>query len=279
MRSVKRHLLAAAGAAIAASGCALALDTTGLSGGAGSSADSGIQDATTETGAEAGSGGTLDADLDDDSIVVIARDTFSRTAIDELGTAEKGGAWSTAGAPTAFSVSSGAARIALEPGSTRRAKLTDVAADDADVQLVITTDKVTNDTAYLGVLGRVIGTTEYRCRLVIEGGAAHATITRADSDEALTHLAVSAPLFPVTAGEPMGVRCQAAGTSPTILRIKLWRAVLGEPAAWTLTASDATPSFQTTGTVGVHFYMGSAADGTVVVSLDELLVRPASRMP
>lgn len=278
--TVKRSnqlVLTAAIASVATAGCALALDTSGLSGGGSSS-----QDATAEAGvaSEAGpdSKGADDAGLNGDVIPVIARDSFSRTVSDELGAAEIGGEWRTEGASAAFSVSDGAARIVLDQGSTRRAELTGVATNDADVSIVIATDKVSTGTAYLGVLGRAIGSAEYRCRLIIDAGAARATITRADSDDALTHLTESAPLFQVIADEPMAVRCQAAGSAPTMLRMKLWRAALGEPTAWTLTASDTTAALQGAGTVGVHFYMG-VSDGAVRVSLDNLLVRPASRMP
>lgn len=277
MKRSNQRLLAAAITSVTSTGCALALDTSGLSGGGSSE-----QDTTAEAGAASeaapGSNGAQDAGLDGDAIPVIARDSFSRTLSDELGVAEVGGEWSTVGASAAYSVSDGAARIVLEQGSTRRAELTGVATNDADATIVIMTDKVPSGTPYLGVLGRAVGSAEYRCRLVIEGGAARATITRADSDDALTHLAASAPLFQVTAGEPVAVRCQAAGTAPTMLRIKIWRAALGEPAAWTLTASDATAALQSTGTVGVHFYMGDS-DGALRISLDDLLVRPASRMP
>gem|GEM_PF-1711214 len=254
------------------SGCFLALDTTGLSGGEPSTGDE-RPVPSVEAGTDSNTA------LDAAPAPMLAQDTFSRTTTDELGRAEIGGAWSTTGNSTAFAVSDGEARIQLEDASTRTARLTAVTTDDADVQLVITTDKVTNGTAYLGVVGRAIGNDEYRCRLIIEDGAARATLTRRESGDTLTHLAASSPLFPVTAGEPTRIRCSVTGTAPTLLRMKLWRAGLAEPDHWTLTASDATRAFQTSGAVGVHLYMSGASNGAMVVLLDDLFVRPASLMP
>ncbi len=267
-----------AASASAVVGCSLFLDTSGFSG----------AELPSVPGDDDGDGGALapdgassdaDADADTDTIPVIARDTFSRTSVDELGIAEIGGAWTTAGAPEAFAVSSGAARITLANGSTRTGTLDGVSADDVDAQLVMTTDKVTNGTAYLSLVARSVGSAEYRCRLVVDGGSAHATISRLDGNDSLTHVATSAPLFVVTAGEGMRIRCQARGTGPTELRMKLWRAALAEPTAWTLVASDPTPSHQAPGAVGFHFYMSGTTNGPIVVSLDDLLVRPASLLP
>lgn len=269
---MKRQVLAAVVALSTVSGCFLALDTTGLSGGEPSTGDE-RPVPSVEAGTDSNTA------LDAAPAPMLAQDTFSRTTTDELGRAEIGGAWSTTGNSTAFAVSDGEARIQLEDASTRTARLTAVTTDDADVQLVITTDKVTNGTAYLGVVGRAIGNDEYRCRLIIEDGAARATLTRRESGDTLTHLAASSPLFPVTAGEPTRIRCSVTGTAPTLLRMKLWRAGLAEPDHWTLTASDATRAFQTSGAVGVHLYMSGASNGAMVVLLDDLFVRPASLMP
>ena len=281
---MKKVVFIATLASCATGGCSLFLDTSGFSGSGPSSVADGGDDSSVANGdgGVSDSDGDLpdaDTDADADTTPVLARDSFSRTSVDELGMAEVGGSWTTAGAPTAFAVTSGAARITLDNGSTRTAKLDGVSADDVDAQLVVTTDKVTNGTAYLSLVARTVGNAEYRCRLVIDDGSAQATISRLDSNDTLTNVAVSAPLFPVTAGEAMRIRCQARGTAPTELRMKLWRAALAEPAAWALNASDPTPSHQAPGAVGFHFYMSGTTNGPIVVLLDDLLVRPASLLP
>jgi hypothetical protein len=89
------------------------------------------------------------------------------------------------------------------------------------------------------------------------------------TETALAQAAV--PGLRVAAGQPLRVRLQVTGSSPTALRVKVWRATDPEPAAWLLQASDGTASLQVAGGLGLVSYLSSTAtNAPVVVSFDDL---------
>ena len=61
------------------------------------------------------------------------------------------------------------------------------------------------------------------------------------------------------AGETLKVRAQATGTSPTTVRVKVWKSTTTEPTAWAATATDSTAGLQAPGSIGLHVYLGSSA--------------------
>jgi hypothetical protein len=71
------------------------------------------------------------------------------------------------------------------------------------------------------------------------------------------------------------VRLQVTGTGPTSLRAKVWVAGTTEPAAWAVSATDATAGLQAAGSVGVGDYLsGSATNAPVVVRFDDFQAGP-----
>jgi len=76
-------------------------------------------------------------------------------------------------------------------------------------------------------------------------------------------------------GTPLAVRLQVTGTSPTTLALKVWPAGTAEPAARSLSATDAEPVLQAACTVGLTTYLsGSATTSPVSMLVRDLAVRP-----
>jgi hypothetical protein len=100
-------------------------------------------------------------------------------------------------------------------------------------------------------------------------------VNRAQAGEVVL-AAVTVPGLTVGPATVLRVRAQAIGTSPTVVRAKVWRDGDPEPAAWQLSATDSTPVLQAPGTVGIVTYLsGSASNAPVTVIVDDLVAGPA----
>ncbi len=65
---------------------------------------------------------------------------------------------------------------------------------------------------------------------------------------------------------------QTQGTTPTTLRARVWEVGATEPAAWQVTATDGTASFQNPGGFTLVTYLtGSATNAPVVARFDDFL--------
>ena len=103
----------------------------------------------------------------------LAADAFGRTVASGWGTADVGGPWSVSGGATPFSVSGGSARITLEPGKGPSAYLGSVSATDTDTAVKLSFDKVPNGGgAYAGIVGRRVGSAEYRAKVKVDAAGA-----------------------------------------------------------------------------------------------------------
>lgn len=211
-----------------------------------------------------------------------AADAFGRTISGGLGTADLGGAWSTAGTATNLAVAGGAARLTMRnPGTQVSAWLGDVRSTDTDLRVRLSADRrPTGNGAYVDVVGRrTAQNTEYRARLVLgSDGRVDVALTAMRGTSTAQTLAPAVRLPSSTTygpGSALDVRLQVVGTSPTTVRVKIWPAGTAEPAAWQRTATDATAALQAPGGVGVTTYLsGSATNAPVVLGMDDLSVRP-----
>jgi hypothetical protein len=80
-----------------------------------------------------------------------------------------------------------------------------------------------------------------------------------------------------TAGQRLQVRFVATGTSPTVLRAKVWATGTAEPSTWQVSASDSTAALQVAGAVGLANYLaGSSTNAPVVSSFQAFKVYVAS---
>jgi hypothetical protein len=210
-------------------------------------------------------------------------DTFGRTTSNGWGSADTGGAWSTAGTLTNFAVSGGTGAITLpSAGQTRSVWLGSTIRTDTDMRLTMSLDRVpTGNGAYLDVVGRRVGTNnEYRARMVMSStGRITVQLTALRGTATPVGLATAVTL-PTTltygANTQLHVRIQVTGTYPTTVRLKVWPASQAEPTAWQTTATDATAALQNPGAVGFSSYLSSSVtNGPVVVRLDDVSARPA----
>jgi hypothetical protein len=69
------------------------------------------------------------------------------------------------------------------------------------------------------------------------------------------------------------VTLSVTGAGPTTVQAKVWRDAETEPAAWQLSATDATTAMQAPGAVGVITYVtGANTNGTTTLSVDSFKV-------
>lgn len=84
---------------------------------------------------------------------------------------------------------------------------------------------------------------------------------------------VIAPGVTYSSNQRINVRVQATGTSPTMIRAKVWPTTGVEPATWLVSTTDNTTSMQTAGNVGLDTLLSSSASNApITLSIDDLLV-------
>ena len=190
----------------------------------------------------------------------LAADTFTRSVSGGFGSAETGGAWSTTGSASNFSVDGSSGRMTIpRAGQYIHANLAGGSSTSTDLSVKVSlAEAVQGGSAYVIVKGRVVGAEDYRTRLVIgTGGSVVQQLQRGSS----TMTAVTVPGLTYAAGDVLNVRLQVFGTAPTTVRAKVWKAGAAEPSAWIVSKTDATAALQSAGTVGLGFYLGSTSTG------------------
>ncbi|WP_108249390.1 glycoside hydrolase family 88 protein [Planctomonas deserti] len=201
----------------------------------------------------------------------LASDSFGRTATGGLGTADIGGTWTTAGTASSFTVNGRAARITTPAGSTRYAYLNGVTTAGSDSRAVLSFPRPTAGSVYAGLLGRRVGTADYRGRVVVgANGSVQIQVQRTG----MTLRSALVPGLTYSANQKLNLRVQVTGSAPTTVRAKVWRMGSVEPTSWQVTATDATAGLQSAGAVGLYSYFsGSGSPSTVTVAVDDLSVR------
>jgi len=208
-----------------------------------------------------------------------ALDDFGRTVVNGLGSADTGGVWRTTGSAANYAVTSGTGRVRLpSPGMTLDVSLPAVSAASTDLTFALTTDKpATGGGLYVAIAARrVAGVGEYRAnlRLRANGVVALGVARTAGTTETALAAPVVVPGLTFAVGDRLQVRVQAAGTSPTTVRARVWKVGTTEPTTWQTTATDATVGLQVSGAIGVNLYLSSSTTNTpVVVGLDDLTGR------
>jgi len=205
---------------------------------------------------------------------VLAQDGFARTVANGWGNAEVGGAWTTSGTASLFSVDGATGRHTLNAGRTAGSFLAGVSSTNTEVQVTVSADRVPLATAFLAIQGRRVGTDAYAGRLRMgTDGSVQLHVTRGNG------IPVAGGVVPgltFAAGDRLQVRVQVEGTSPTTVRAKVWRVGTTEPATWGETMTDNTiAALQTAGGLGLQSYTGGvAANPAVVFSYDNLWAGP-----
>jgi PKD repeat protein len=210
--------------------------------------------------------------------VTVASDTFSRTVSGGLGTADVGGAWVLGGSAGDFAVNGGQARINLpSSGAGRTATLPNATAVDTDMRMDVSLDKVPTGTgamAMVSTIARSAAGSDYRLRLRVTPTGGSLQLLRVQNFTTTVVATATLQNFVYTAGSVIHMRFQAIGTAPTALAGKAWIDGQAEPAAWQITATDATAGLQQAGAVGVHATLsGTVTNTPVVVSIDNLVAQ------
>lgn len=211
----------------------------------------------------------------------LAADTFTRTVSGGFGTADAGGAWTTTGSTTSYSVSAGAGRIRFAtPGITNAASLSSVSSDATDLTFRVSSDKAASGSGtYVTAVGRRVGSTAaYQAKVVMraDGRATIALERTAGSAVTVISPGILVPGLTMAAGESLTVRISVVGVSPTTVQAKVWKTGTTEPSAWLRTVTDSTAGLQVAGSIGVSVYLSSSSTtAPVIVSIDDLVaVRP-----
>ena len=231
-----------------------------------------------------GAGGTssssqvFHADVASSSIV--AGDAFTRTVASGWGTADTGGAYAAAPGFAGGAVNGNAGTFRLaKPGSGGGEYLPSVSVLDSDSVV----DVGTNAAAAGGTWGqvayvtarRVAANTEYRARLRFTPShtlrLSFVKVVGTTTEVAVgSEIAVAG--VPYVAGRAYSIRFDVTGTFPSTLHAKVWVAGSAEPAAWSLTASDAQAALQAAGSPGVRVFLGSGSTSIPTWSFDNLSV-------
>jgi PKD repeat protein len=212
------------------------------------------------------------------AIMPFATDAFGRSVSGGWGSADLGGSWAVTGTASRWSVGNGVGRISLAAGSGGTASLASVSSTSTETAVTISTDKTpTGSGQYTSVIGRRIdASTDYRAKVrFMVGGSVVMQLTRMQSNSETVLTGVTVPGLTYAAGDRLKVRLQVFGTSPTTLKVKIWRDGQSEPATWLLTSTDGTAALQAAGGIGFYDYAsGSMTNPPVVFSKDDLWVGP-----
>jgi hypothetical protein len=201
---------------------------------------------------------------------VLADDTFGRTLTGGLGTADTGGAWTVSAGGTRQSVTPGVAELRLDAaGNNTGAFLGAVSQAGADVRTTFSvTATPTGNGTYVYVTGRRVGSgLEYRVRvrLLADGRVGLALSRLSGGTEAFPGGEVIVPGLTYTAGQALNVRVQVSGTGTTQVTARTWLEGFPEPAAPSLTRTDATAALQAAGGVGLMVHRPSGTTAATAV--------------
>ena len=205
----------------------------------------------------------------------LATDSFTRTLAAGLGAADNGGDWTITGSAANYSVGGGVGSLKATAGATVNAYLSGVSLLDTDMLVTTTLQQdATGSGAYTSVIGRRVGTDDYRARIkILSTGVVQLQLMRG----ATTLKAQNIAGLTYATGTALQLRVQVAGSAPTTIRAKVWAFGSPEPAAWQTSVTDSTAAMQTAGAVGLAFYLGSTATvSPVTATFDDLIVTHAN---
>jgi len=206
---------------------------------------------------------------------VMAQDGYERDVPDGWGTAQFGGEYRSGGSGQALSVSSGHGAVSLIPDGSGSAVLPSAIARDVSMRVTVRVAAAasTGSTDVSLVLRRIDSRSMYRPAVHVgPGGEVSATIDMLAVGRAER---LAGPVaIPELTGAPtsdLRVRADVAGSDPTTVSIRVWRAGEAEPADWQLSVVDWTGNLQGVGAIGVAWRLADAAPETAVtLNIDDL---------
>ncbi len=205
-----------------------------------------------------------------------AKDLFARTAANGWGSADIGGAWSTYGGSTNFSVGGGVGRLVTPaPAGGVTALLNGVSSTNTDLQLQMALDKMpTGGGQFFWAIGRGNSSDGYRAKVWVSStGTLVLYLSKfvAGAETELTNKVITGSYVP---GDTYQVRLQVFGTGTTSLQAKTWKVGTTEPTTWAVTATDTTASLQQAGAIGLVTYLSkTATNAPITISVGQLYGR------
>lgn len=191
--------------------------------------------------------------------VALASDAFERVSGSGWGPADLGGSWATATGAN-FVVNSGSGVAIHSAGTTRRSLLSGVSTLSSDVTMQVSLDTASSGGGVsVGAVGRQIGADFYQGRIRFLPDATLGLQLLSGSSQVLAGTTFAGSSYSPGAG--LVLRVQTYGTNPTTVRGKVWALGSAEPAAWQLTATDATSALQAAGSIGFEGYLSGSASG------------------
>ncbi|SMQ72678.1 PKD repeat-containing protein [Plantibacter sp. VKM Ac-1784] len=200
----------------------------------------------------------------DPNPVVIAADTFARTAANSWGAAQTGGPWTLAGTASSFSVNGTAGLISATAGQSRTARLAQVSSTATDSTVSFTIAQAsTGGGQFVSLVGRQVGADNYAARVWVQAnGVLRLQLMKGST--ALTAVNIAGLAY--TPGMKITVRTQVSGVGTTAIKAKAWADGQTEPD-WQASTTDTTAALQAPGSVGVDTYLSSTiTNGPVVVN-------------
>jgi hypothetical protein len=206
-----------------------------------------------------------------------ASDTFTRTVVNNWGTATSGGAYTLSGTAADFDVTGTTGTINLPAGTSRSAALASVSAQDVDLSFRFAANKTptAGSLHVYGIARRVSASAAYRIILrIAPNGQVFVQASQVINNvETGIGSAVLVPGLTHTPGSFIRLRAQLSGTNPTTIRMRAWADGGTEPATWQYSATNSAAGLQTAGGVGLMSYLSSAvSNGPVLATFDDLLV-------
>ncbi len=175
-----------------------------------------------------------------------------------------------------LSVANGVGVVTLTAGGQGPgAYLNGVSSRDIDATVDVAFNKLgTGSGLYSSLVGRRIGTSDYRLKVRLMGSGVTVYLVRTVNGVETTLATQVVPGLVYTPNTVLHLRFRANGTGTTTLQGKLWVGAT-QPAAWNVTATDTTAALQNPGAVGLYTYLsGSATNLPFVVSYDNFSVVP-----
>jgi CSLREA domain-containing protein len=218
-----------------------------------------------------------------------ALDTFTRQVTNGWGTAEAGGTWATealgthaAGTPFPGYNVDGALGTMLNdtPEQFKSAYLTEVSAREVDITFRMRTDGPAPTGGFLFTFVAARRTSsgtgnEYLGRMTFDNSAVTLQAFKVLNcpTQPCQPVAIGAvggaPAAHFVAGNFIRVRMQVQGANPTTLRLRAWDDGTVEPTTWSVQVTDAEPSLQVAGSVGLRSLAVGNLSRAITFSFDD----------
>ncbi|PSL36891.1 parallel beta-helix repeat protein [Labedella gwakjiensis] len=202
----------------------------------------------------------------------IAADDFSRTVSKGLGTADAGGAYTSA-TTSGLSVKDGAAAFALPQGAARNALLTSVSTPDVESRVTVVVPSLPSggNGVYVALQARSDGKSFYRTTLrITPSGSAGLSLSRANGSTA-SQVGLASEKIVATglkAGSRITLALRVHGTTSVEVASRAWVDGSSTPA-WQRTATDTSSKRIASGGIGLWTYL-SGLSKPYTVRLDGL---------